>query len=273
MTATDTFVAPSETTVSQSYGETVGETVREMPLSVYNTDNSPEDHIATYCANTKKEPPKKPSYELSPFSLVVANVAAPLYLYTSLKGKSDLWDKLLAKVPDDQLLGYPSLDIGCGRGLVLLKVAERKKALAARESSSAATKAYGIDVFKKNSPSVTAGNAAALGVLPNVVLHYADCTDVFPFRDGSFSLVTSSLSLQYVNSEGRKNAMCEMIRVCHPGGRLIVVGLAGYVRGLRTQLCEAGWPEDDIDVSWAGPGVMYGMWPAQVLTAKCPIKR
>lgn len=243
-----------------------------MSLSIYNTVNPPEDHIATYCANTKNDPPKKPSYELSPLSLVVANVAAPLYLYTSLKGKSDLWDKLLAKVPDNQLLSYPSLDIGCGRGLVLLKVAERKKALAAKDPATNVIKAYGIDIFKKNSPSVTAGNAAALGVISNVVLHYADCTEQFPFRNGSFGLVTSSLSLHYVNSEGRKTAIREMIRVCRPGGWLIVVSLSGYVHGLRDQLCEAGWPEEDIDVSWAGPGVMYGIWPAHVLTAKCPHK-
>ena len=66
--------------------------------------------------------------------------------------------------------------------------------------------------------------------------------------------------------------MREMIRVCRPGGQLIVVSLAGYVHGLHDQLCEAGWPEKDIKTSWAGPGVMYGMWPAQVLVAKCPVK-
>lgn len=268
MAATRDVVAPCEDNTSPIHATTAGET----SLSVYNTINSPEDLIVSYCANTKKDPPAKPSYELSPLSLVVANVAAPLYLYTSLKGKSDLWDKLLADVPDDLLLSHPSLDIGCGRGLVLLKVAERKKALTAKESTPAAAKAYGIDIFKNKSPSVTAGNAVALGVESHVVLHYVDCTEVFPFCDGSFGLVTSSMSLQSVSSEGRKAAMREMIRVCRPGGRIVVVSLIGYVSGLRAQLCEAGWPEKDIDVHWAGPGVMYGMWPAQVLTAKCPVK-
>ncbi|KAJ5335834.1 methyltransferase [Penicillium brevicompactum] len=105
---------PMTATATESHAETA----EEMPLLVYNTVNTLEDHIVTYCANTKKDPSKKASYEPSPFSLAVANVAAPLYLYTSLKGKSDLWDKLLAKVPDDLLLSNPSLDTSCGRGLL-----------------------------------------------------------------------------------------------------------------------------------------------------------
>lgn len=44
-----------------------------------------------------------------------SNIAAPLYLYASLKGKHDLWDNLLSNQPDSAFRG-PALDIGCGEG-------------------------------------------------------------------------------------------------------------------------------------------------------------
>jgi len=63
--------------------------------------------------------PSKPSYGLdSPLGLVLSTVLAPLYLYSSLKGKFDVWDNL-----PSEIMTAPTLDIGCGRGLVLLKIA------------------------------------------------------------------------------------------------------------------------------------------------------
>ena len=84
---------------------------------------------------------KTPSYGLdSPLGCASSVVFAPLYLYASLKGKKDVWDRLLADVPDD-VFKHPVLDAGCGRGLVLLKSAQRKAEI------DASIPATGIDIF------------------------------------------------------------------------------------------------------------------------------
>jgi hypothetical protein len=69
-----------------------------VETAIYNTHEPPEDHVVTYCNSVTtagKSSAKNPDSICSPASVVLANVAAPFYLYTQLKGKLDLWDKIL----------------------------------------------------------------------------------------------------------------------------------------------------------------------------------
>ena len=237
--------------------------------NVYRTEEPPEDWIQTI--KSLPNPPKtpaKPSYGFdSPLGCLASNIAAPLYIYASLKGKHELWDELVAQLPDTAF-SRAALDMGCGRGMVLLKVAEQRKKI------GAGGLAYGIDIFNSNdqtgnSPHATYANVACLGLLDDVVLNAASFVEKLPFADGAFSLVTSSLAFHNVDSEGRRTAVEELARVCAPGASVILLDLRGSVQAYMDTLVALGWR--DVSVSFAGVGVMYGMWPCQILRATKPI--
>ncbi|POR36767.1 Uncharacterized protein TPAR_03020 [Tolypocladium paradoxum] len=163
-------------------------------MSVYDDahrHSPPEDHIQTLArSNPQPAIPSQPDFGLDSLcGLLASSVAAPLYLYASLRGKLRVWRDILDGLPDSAFAG-PALDIGCGRGVVLL-VAQRKQLLAASST---------IDIFSTadqtgNSPLATYKNAAALSVVPHAVLHTASFTARLPFADAAFVLVTSSLAL------------------------------------------------------------------------------
>lgn len=236
---------------------------------IYRSAPPPQNHIATVRdADPPPLPLKEPSYGLdAPMGLLMSNIAAPLYLYASLKGKGDFWDNIVSHLSSDDIEA-PVLDVGCGRGLVLLKLALRKKALGRPTAP-----AYGIDIFNSadqtgNSPTSTYANAACLGLLDHVVLHSADFTKVLPFRDEAFHVVTASLSLHNVSRAERCSAVVEMIRVTSPGGEVIILDLAGYVAGYRDVFTTYGWT--DLSFEFCGPSVMFGLWPCQLLKARKP---
>ena len=124
----------------------------------------------------------------SPVGMLSSMFLAPLYLYATLKGKYDAWDSILDSIPSCHFRG-PTLDAGCGRGLVLIKTALR---------SGGGKMNYGIDIFDPrdqsgNSPLATVTNILARDVMDKTVLNTASFLNL-PFRDGVFSLVTSSLA-------------------------------------------------------------------------------
>jgi len=140
---------------------------------------------------------------------------AASYVYTTRRGKFQVWADILLRLGlrgDEHII-----DLGCGRGAVLLMVA----------SLLPRGKATGIDVWKVheqsgNALSVTQQNAEREGVSGNVALHTADMQQL-PFSDGSFDLVVSSLAIHNIrNPEGRKQALSEAARMLKPGGRLVV---------------------------------------------------
>lgn len=230
----------------------------------------PLNHI-TELQSSSRPVPSKASYGLdSPLGLALSNVLAPLYLYSSLKGKFDVWDKLLADVPSE-ILTAPTLDIGCGRGLVLLKIAQLKKTLS-ESSSQQIPPAYAVDLFIQgdqtgNSPEATYDNAASMGVVDQVVLHTADFTNL-PFQDMTFSLVTASLAIHNVDKTARRRAIVEAARVIRSGGYFVILDLMGYLGGYGTILKSLGWT--DVKTELGGMKVMFGAWPCQILKARKP---
>ncbi|KAF4338966.1 methyltransferase [Fusarium beomiforme] len=228
----------------------------------------PPDLINEIHKSSEKPPAlTKPDFGLDSLAgLVASAIAAPLYLYSTLKGKFKAWDDILDGLPDSAFRG-PTLDVGCGRGMVLLKTAQRKKRL------SVTSPAIGIDIFSTadqtgNSPTATYQNAACLEVVQQTVLHRASFTEKLPFADGVFSLVTSSLALHNVSREGRAQAMSEIARVCSPGGQVVIIDLYGHFDEYQNHLVGLGW--QDVKVAMVGIQMMYGVWPCQVLSATRP---
>ena len=149
---------------------------------------------------------------------VVFFLSAVSYVYTTRRGKFQVWAAILLQLGlrgDEDLL-----DVGCGRGAVLL--------MAARLLSSG--KATGIDVWRTheqsgNALSVAQQNAEREGVASRVVLHTADMRRL-PFPDASFDLVLSSMAIHNISDpQGQRQAIDEAVRVLKPGGRLVIADL------------------------------------------------
>jgi SAM-dependent methyltransferase len=151
------------------------------------------------------------------------------FLYTTLAGKFAVWERLLRDGgirPDDRLL-----DMGCGRGAVLLMAA----------ALLPAGRAVGLDLWKSsdqsgNSAATTLENAAAEGVGDRVDIQTGDMR-AMPFTSDAFDVVVSSLAIHNITpAAGRAAAIDEAVRVLKPGGRLLIADLSvtrEYVSRLR----------------------------------------
>ncbi|MFO0578759.1 MAG: class I SAM-dependent methyltransferase [Polyangia bacterium] len=150
-------------------------------------------------------------------------------IYGSRVRKLRLRDRLL----DELALrgGERVLDVGCGRGLMLIGAALRLSR----------GRAVGIDLWQTadqsgNSESTTRKNAAAEGVADRIELHTSDARRL-PFADESFDVILSTWALHNIpDAAGRARAVREIARVLAPGGRVLIVDIQhsrAYVRELR----------------------------------------
>src|SRR4029077_1595533 len=179
-----------------------------------------------------------------------------LHLDFTLRGKFVLWAGLLdgLRLRGDERL----LDVGCGRGAVLLMAAQHLTT----------GRAVGVDLWRKadqsgNSAEDTQRNAAAEGVADRVELHTGDLT-ALPFEDNSFDVVLSSLAIHNISGRaGREKAIREAVRVLRPGGRLVIADIRA-TRQHQAQLAKLGMN----DVAHRGLGWRY--WPTRVVTATKP---
>jgi arsenite methyltransferase len=183
-------------------------------------------------------------------------------LHTSLRGKFAVWSVVLdglALRGDEHVL-----DLGCGRGCVLLG--------AARHLTTG--RAVGVDLWRKadqsgNAAEATWRNAIADGVAERVELCTADMT-ALPFEGDSFDLVLSSVAVHNIKGQaGRDRAIREAVRVLRPGGRLLIADI--FATGhYRTRLAQLGM------TNIAQRGLGWRMWwsgpwlPTHLVTATKP---
>lgn len=149
------------------------------------------------------------------------------YIYTTRTGKFVVWSQVLDEM---NLTGQEQvLDLGCGRGAVLLLAAERLDG----------GRAHGVDLWRSqdqsgNAVETTTRNAEAEGVADRVELHTADMTEL-PFSDGQFDVVVSSLAIHNITSKfGRQQVINEALRVLRPGGRLAIADFRHVARYAET---------------------------------------
>jgi SAM-dependent methyltransferase len=183
-------------------------------------------------------------------------------LYASRRGKIVVWAELLDRLNlrgDERIV-----DLGCGRGAVLL--------LAAQHLHTG--RAFGVDLWRSadqsgNSAEATRRNAAAEGVADRVELHTADMRSL-PFESESFDLVVSNIAIHNIKGRlGREKAIEEAVRVLRPGGRVMIADL--WATGLYcTHLAKLGL----LDITrrnlgwrmwWSGPWL-----PTHLVTAVKP---
>ena len=178
------------------------------------------------------------------------------YLYTTLRGKFVVWAELLDRLRlrgDERIL-----DLGCGRGAVLLMAAQHLTT----------GRAVGVDLWRKvdqsgNSAEATQRNAVAEGVADRVELHTGDLR-ALPFEDNGFDVVLSNFAIHNISGRaGREKAIREAVRVLRPGGRLVIADIRA-TRQHQAQLAKLGM----IDVAHRGLG--WRCWPTRVVTATKP---
>jgi SAM-dependent methyltransferase len=180
---------------------------------------------------------------------------ALLMVWSSRVGKPRVVRRML------EGLGLPPdarvLDVGCGRGQVLIEVAKRLPA----------GRAVGVDLWRRGDQSgndrrATLENAAREGVAERVKVHDGDARRL-PFDDGCFDAVVSSLVVHNIpDRAGRADAVREMARMLRPGGRLALLDFrhtADYAATLRT----AGLTEV------RRSGIRFGLFPpVRIVTAR-----
>jgi SAM-dependent methyltransferase len=163
----------------------------------------------------------------------IATTAA-LFIRTTRVGKFEVWAEILdgLRLRGDETV----LDLGCGRGAVLLAAAKLL----------ASGRAVGVDIWRAdqthNSQQNTLRNAELEGVADRVEVRTADITDL-PFDNDSVDVIVSSLVVHNIPSpQARAKAISEAARVLRPGGRLVLADIWATRRHVR-QLRELGWAD------------------------------
>ena len=154
-------------------------------------------------------------------------------IYDSKIGKVRDREALLDRIPWNG--NERVLDVGCGRGLLLVGAAKRL-------SSGSAV---GIDLWQAedlsgNRPEPTMENAKIEGVADRVEVRTADMREI-PFPDAAFDVILSSAAIHNLYAAAdRAKALSEIARVLKPGGRVLIDDIrhyGEYASALRERGC------------------------------------
>lgn len=180
-----------------------------------------------------------------------------LMLLYSFVGKFRHRDRILAKV---NWTGAENvLDVGTGRGLLLIGAAKRL-------TTGHAT---GIDIWNAedlsgNGPEGLKANIAVEGVAGNTTIKSEDARQM-SFPDGSVDVVLSNLCLHNIYEKpGRVKACREIARVLKPGG-LAVISDYKLVKEYAKELTKAGLLVELYPPDWTGT-----FPPLRILAARKP---
>ena len=159
--------------------------------------------------------------------------ATACWMYFGSKfGKTAERDKLIGRI--DWRGDEHVLDVGCGRGLILVGAAHRL----------IAGTAMGVDIWQAedlsgNRAEVPLKNAELEGVADRVTVLTADMRRL-PFEDNSFDVVLSRAAIHNLYSPAdRATAIREIARVLRPGGRAVIADIRHH-REYRQTFAEAG---------------------------------
>jgi len=158
------------------------------------------------------------SFPLGSIGLVCTismTTAAVWMLWSSKIGKIKNREKLLGKISwaGNEVV----LDVGCGRGLMLIGAARRLST----------GKAVGIDIWQSeelsgNNPEAALENCRVEKVEDRTEIKTADMRSL-PFEDNTFDIVLSSVAIHNLYKKNdRDTAISEIARVLKPGGQALI---------------------------------------------------
>ena len=172
--------------------------------------------------------------------VAIAPFAAAIGIACGLMAAYMVWSSKFGKIRERETLldhvrwsgAERVLDVGCGRGLMLVGAARR----------AVRGLATGIDIWQSedlsgNRPAAPLENARLEGVADRVSIETADMR-ALPFADASFDVVVSSAAIHNLyDRAGRATAIREIVRVLAPGGSAVlddIRHIGEYERELRT---------------------------------------
>jgi arsenite methyltransferase len=163
--------------------------------------------------------------QTSLFYFVINNITILAAVYLLFMGCLMVYYSKIQKIQDAK--NYLSLiklkgdekilDIGCGRGLMLIESAKMLTS----------GKAFGIDIWSNedqasNTYGATVKNGEIAGVNHKIELQTCDMR-VLNFEDNSFDLVVSSWAIHNIKEKPeRQKALSEIIRVLKPSGQIVI---------------------------------------------------
>ena len=185
-------------------------------------------------------------------------------VYTSKVGKVRARERLLDRVR--WAGGERVLDVGCGRGLMLIGAAKRLTT----------GRATGIDIWQTedlsgNKPEATLENTRREGVDARVEVATGDMRQM-PFADGTFDVVLSSWAVHnlYAAAE-REKAVREIARVLKPGGVALVKDirhLGEYARTFEAGGCEVTRLTSPVSAALAAVVTLGSLRPGVLMVRK-----
>ncbi len=160
-----------------------------------------------------------------PIIAILAGIAA---IYLLGMGCLMLYYSKIAKLKDcEDLLNLIQwsgneqvLDVGCGRGLMMIGAAKRLTS----------GRAIGVDLWQQqdqsdNNSAGTLTNAAIAGVTERIEVKTADMREL-PFSDNTFDVVVSSWAVHNLEVvTDRQQALDEIMRVLKPNGRVVLADI------------------------------------------------
>jgi SAM-dependent methyltransferase len=189
-------------------------------------------------------------------SILVAEGLAML-AYSKI-GKFRHRDRMLAKIAwrgDEQVL-----DVGTGRGVLLIGAAKRLKT----------GRAVGIDIWSAkdlsaNAMEATYANADLEGVRDRVELKTEDASRM-TFPNATFDVLVSNLCIHNIQDpKGRDKACTEIVRVLKPGGTAVISDFK------HTGLYAEVFSQAGLNVERSGPYLLDTFPPLRIVTARKPL--
>lgn len=178
------------------------------------------------------------------FSAFWCALPAALMLLYAKRGKFRHRERLLAKV--DWTGAEQVLDVGTGRGLLLIGAARRLTT----------GRATGIDIWNAedlsgNGPEATLRNIEVEDVAAKTTVKSEDARQM-SFADASFDVIVSNLCLHNIYvAEDRRKAVGEMVRVLRPGG-VAVLSDFRHMREYADELARRGLSVEMCPLDWTG---------------------
>lgn len=164
----------------------------------------------------------------------------------------------LARIPVEP--GARVLDLACGTGQLALPLAR------------AGARVTGIDIAE---PQISKARARATAEGLDIRFEVGDAEDI-SHDDGAFDLVISLIGAMFAPRPER--AAAEMLRVCRPGGRIVMGNWTadGFVGGFfRAVAAHAPPPDIPSPLLWGDPDTVrqrLGPGCREVTTTPCPIR-
>jgi SAM-dependent methyltransferase len=195
----------------------------------------------------------------------ISLVATACWMYFGARyGKVAERDKLLDQLEwkgDERVL-----DVGCGRGLILVGAARRLKT----------GSAVGVDIWNAkdlsgNTAEMPLRNAALEGVAERVSVQTADMRKL-PFPDGHFDVVVSRAAIHnlYAPAE-RAAAIREIARVMAPGGQALIMDIrhhGEYAAAFSAHGCDPRRLDSPLASALVTLGTMGSLRPHTLLARK-----